>query len=113
MKGIRGSVKLGTEELKNWNQTAVPLTDISWTNSSFATTQEILNVRQDYEGYPGSMMFYKGLLHIAATPADTFLKLDGWTKVRYEMNVGFSSYEWKYCKTIQALIMYSKILVTS
>jgi hypothetical protein len=59
-------VKLGSIKLRNWTNTAVPLTNISWMTPS-----------DDAE----SAVFHTGTFSISGTPSDTFLRVDGWTKV--------------------------------
>ncbi|MFD2114639.1 beta-galactosidase [Paenibacillus yanchengensis] len=76
-KGITEGVRLGNQFLYGWDMYTLPLDNV--TNIPFQQTMDDTNIiGVDNTKRP---TFYRGSLHIAdAEPADTFLKLEGWTK---------------------------------
>ncbi|KAF2363364.1 Glycoside hydrolase 35 catalytic domain [Trinorchestia longiramus] len=71
-KGVVPPITLGANSVTNWTSTAVPLTDISWLQS--------LDSANSRSADEGAIMFYNGTFRVTGTPADTFLRVDGWTK---------------------------------
>ena len=67
-KGILGGIRLGNRHHFGWDHYCLPMDDLSelhW------------QPMQSWDGHP---LFMKGNLEIDGTPADTFLRLDGFTK---------------------------------
>ncbi|HEX2950789.1 MAG TPA: beta-galactosidase family protein [Armatimonadota bacterium] len=68
LKGITQGVRLGNQFLFNWVIYPLPLTDLT----SLRFTEA--------KGTQPMPAFYRGTVHIADAPRDTFLALPGWTK---------------------------------
>ncbi len=68
-KGILGGIRLGQQFHFGWDMYCLPMEDLS-----------ALNWQNNASVPPQQPVFLKGNLHIDDTPADTFLKLDGFTK---------------------------------
>ena len=81
-------------------------------DSLLKVPRSIHRVSEKSQSYSESMAFYEGTLDISASenePRDTFLKLDGWTKVRALI---FPLVQEKKCLTLQSIwLKLVKILV--
>lgn len=84
-QGLTTNVTLNTHTLTNWKMTPLPLTDTRRLQDVLQRLQQMHLASQDLMGTPqGGMTFYRGFFDVpeqAPHPLDTFLRLDGWSKV--------------------------------
>ena len=76
-KGIFGGIRLGNRFHFGWDMTPLPMEDLS----GLSYTDDLT--------YRGTPVFLKGNLRVEGTPADTFLRLDGFHKGFVKIN-GFN-----------------------
>ena len=77
-QGIVGNVTLGGHILTDWTNTPIHAPRWPTISKALELLQSSVGVRSTEAG---EMLFYNGTLEIENEPTDTFLRLDGWTKV--------------------------------
>lgn len=92
LQGLTTNVTLNGHVLMHWRMSALPLTNPSHLLTAVSRLPQVIQHSTTLTGTPsGGLTMYSGSFSIPDEdphPLDTFLKLDGWGKVRIKLVVG-------------------------